>query len=298
MSRLKPRLALGREQLLGLALADVPRGRRGGGSATRRRRPPRPAVTARLASSFIDLRPTSRRRRRRRLRPGMRARRAVRFDHRTVGHSCSQCSCNLPRTPPRPQPRARKSRGPNAAIRERRHHTAQPTRSRLPTGPARLPARTEFDDRRGARHRRDGRPTGAVTEPSCTRANRARSRVGSTTDSAESLEMLEDLDLRSDETNDPNLTAEEGLPLCRRSIRPSSRRGDPEGSRIAARIRASALDTPYEVVQPKASRRGRDDRPRPRGTTPTPSRADTPKRSRSKPTGGPSARCGTVEDRG
>ena len=66
-------------------------------------------------------------------------------------------------------------------------------------------------------------------------------------DSPESLEMLEDLDARADETNDPNLAAEEGMtyiPPVDPPVVPSS---DPEGAVVAAGFATSARDVPYDA---------------------------------------------------
>ena len=89
--------------------------------------------------------------------------------------------------------------------------------------------------------------TSEVTDTELYEGGSGVMRAGSTTDSPESLELLEDLDLRSDETNDPNLASEEGLayvPPVDPPVVPSS---DPEGVRIAAGFGTSALDTPFEV---------------------------------------------------
>jgi hypothetical protein len=66
-------------------------------------------------------------------------------------------------------------------------------------------------------------------------------------DEPESLEMLEDLDLRSDETSDPNLAAEEGLAWVPPIDPPVVASDNPEGIAIAAGFGTSALDDPYDA---------------------------------------------------
>jgi hypothetical protein len=70
--------------------------------------------------------------------------------------------------------------------------------------------------------------------------------AGSTIDAPESLELLEDLDLRGDETNDPNIAAEEGLAYVPPSDPPVVPSADPQGARVAAGFATSALDEPYD----------------------------------------------------
>ena len=65
-------------------------------------------------------------------------------------------------------------------------------------------------------------------------------------DDAASLEQLTDLDLRSDETSDANVAAEEGfawVPPTDPPVVPSS---DPQGAEIAAGFGSSSLDEPYD----------------------------------------------------
>jgi hypothetical protein len=66
-------------------------------------------------------------------------------------------------------------------------------------------------------------------------------------DSPESLELLEDLDLRSDETSDPNVAAEEGLAWVPPSDPPIVPSSEPGGASIAAGFGSSALDEPYDA---------------------------------------------------
>jgi len=65
-------------------------------------------------------------------------------------------------------------------------------------------------------------------------------------DDPESIELLEDLELRSDETTDPNIAAEEGLawiPPTDPPVVPSS----DQGVEIAAGFGTSSLDEPYDL---------------------------------------------------
>jgi hypothetical protein len=64
-------------------------------------------------------------------------------------------------------------------------------------------------------------------------------------DSVESLELLEDQDLRSDETNDAELASEEGLSYVAPIDPPIVPSGD-QGAQIAAGFGGSALDDPYD----------------------------------------------------
>jgi hypothetical protein len=66
-------------------------------------------------------------------------------------------------------------------------------------------------------------------------------------DSAESLELLEDLDLRSDETTDPIIAAEEGVAYVAPVDPPVVPSSDPQGAVVAAGFAASALDRPYDA---------------------------------------------------
>lgn len=66
-------------------------------------------------------------------------------------------------------------------------------------------------------------------------------------DGTESLELLEDLDLRADETTDPNVAAEEGIVWVPPIDPPVVPSGGPEGAEVAAGFAASALDEPYDA---------------------------------------------------
>jgi hypothetical protein len=66
-------------------------------------------------------------------------------------------------------------------------------------------------------------------------------------DSIGSLELLEDLDLRSDETTDPNLAAEEGLTYVPPVDPPVVPADNPEGLVVAAGFSASSLDEAYDA---------------------------------------------------
>jgi hypothetical protein len=61
-----------------------------------------------------------------------------------------------------------------------------------------------------------------------------------------SLELLTDLELRGDETSDPNVAAEEGLAYVAPSDPPVVPAEAPGGIEIAAGMGASALDEPYD----------------------------------------------------
>jgi hypothetical protein len=64
---------------------------------------------------------------------------------------------------------------------------------------------------------------------------------------AEHLEMLEDLELRGDETSDPNEAAEEGMTWVPPIDPPVvADREDPEGVTVAAGFGVSAMDEPYD----------------------------------------------------
>ena len=65
--------------------------------------------------------------------------------------------------------------------------------------------------------------------------------------SVESLELLEDLDLRDDETGDPNIASEEGIPWVPPIDPPVVASDNPEGVEVAAGFAVSALDTPYDL---------------------------------------------------
>ena len=71
--------------------------------------------------------------------------------------------------------------------------------------------------------------------------------VVSAVTSVESLELLEDLDLRDDETGDPNIASEEGIPWVPPIDPPVVASDNPEGVEIAAGFAVSALDTPYDL---------------------------------------------------
>ena len=65
---------------------------------------------------------------------------------------------------------------------------------------------------------------------------------------AESVEDLTSLELRSDETDDPNVAAEEGLPYVPPIDPPVIPSDDsPEGLEVAAGFSTSALDEPYDA---------------------------------------------------
>jgi hypothetical protein len=65
--------------------------------------------------------------------------------------------------------------------------------------------------------------------------------------SMDGLELLEELDLRPDETDDPNVAAEEGLAYVPPIDPPVvADREYPEGVEIAAGFGSSALDEPYD----------------------------------------------------
>lgn len=89
--------------------------------------------------------------------------------------------------------------------------------------------------------------SGAVTDTELYEGESGPMDVHPAIDSPESLEMLEDLDLRSDETTDANVAAEEGLtwvPPIDPPVVPSS---DPQGAEIAAGFAVSALSEPYDL---------------------------------------------------
>jgi hypothetical protein len=65
-------------------------------------------------------------------------------------------------------------------------------------------------------------------------------------DSDDSLELLEDLDLRSDETTDPEIASDEGLAYVPPVDPPIVPSGD-QGAVVAAGFGASALDEPYDA---------------------------------------------------
>ena len=64
---------------------------------------------------------------------------------------------------------------------------------------------------------------------------------------AASVEMFEDLDLRSDETSDANIAAEEGLAWIPPSDPPVVPSSDPQGIAVAAGFASSARDEPYDT---------------------------------------------------
>ena len=89
--------------------------------------------------------------------------------------------------------------------------------------------------------------TGVVTDTELYEGESGLMDVSPTIDRAESLEMLEDLDLRSDETSDANVAAEEAMPWVPPIDPPVVPSSDPEGASIAAGFAVSALDEPYDL---------------------------------------------------
>jgi hypothetical protein len=69
----------------------------------------------------------------------------------------------------------------------------------------------------------------------------------SATTSRESLELLEDLDLRSDETTDAMVASDEGLPWVPPIDPPVVPSDNPGGVEIAAGFGSSSLDEPYDL---------------------------------------------------
>jgi hypothetical protein len=76
---------------------------------------------------------------------------------------------------------------------------------------------------------------------------------------AESLELLEDLDLRSDETSDPEVAAEEGLTWVPPTDPPVVPSSDPQGAVVAAGFGSSALDEPYDADHHDSPLSGEDE---------------------------------------
>jgi hypothetical protein len=89
--------------------------------------------------------------------------------------------------------------------------------------------------------------TGQVTDTELYEGESGLSDISPAIDSPESLEMLEDLDLRSDETTDADVAAEEGLPWVPPIDPPIVPSSDPQGATIAAGFAGSALDEPYDL---------------------------------------------------